>query len=332
MGSLTNWLNNHEVSLGFEDSARWCGRDPVDALHPELSWSSGESDNVILCPSECITDNISMCHTGKEQSNPSQSTVLEFVLPMKIHFRYCWLFSGVPCHTAKRLWNRAESLTDRELLWVNRTLMTGEEPELCSQVCCDKIDFQQDIKSFWLTTDGRLVYVDRLSEDIKFRRIRLQNMRVALSLWTTNPELCGQAMRDSGLAHGNLIGICGEAARLSNGNFYNLYTKYPLPINTDGEKTKNLSIELIWVSEKAIDSKEIRSGGELLLQLQPLYSAYFSFITDKAACNELRERVVRLGAEWLVQQDYSEVESSLNLRRNWVTRIVITLALFLAMP
>lgn len=271
-----------------------------------------------------------MCHTGKEQSNPSKWTVLEFVLPMKIHFRYCWLFSGVPCHTAKRLFTRPEPLTDRELLWVNRTLMTDDEPELCSQVCCDKIALQQDIKAFWLTTDGRLVYVDRLSEDIKFRRLRLQNLRVALSLWTTNPELCGQGMRASGLAHGNLIGICGEAARLSKGNFYNLYTKYPLPINTDGEK--NLSIEIMWVAEKTIASKEIRSGGELLLQLQPLYSAYFSFMKDTSASNELRERVVRLGAEWLVQQDCCEVESSLNLRRNWITRIVIRLALFLAMP
>lgn len=208
--------------------------------------------------------------------------------------------------------------------------MTDEDPELCSRVCCEKLTSQQEIKSFWLTTDGRLVYVDRLSEDIKFRSLRLQNLRVALSLWTTNPELCGQAMKASGLAHGNLIRICGEAARIGKGNFYNLYTKYPLPINRNGEQ--NLPIELLWVEETTIDSKEIRSGGELLLELQPLYTAYFRVMTDTAACNELRERVLRLGAEWLVQQDCSEVASSLNLRRSWVTRIVIRLALFLAMP
>lgn len=269
-----------------------------------------------------------MCHTNKEQASPSRSTVIEFVLPLKIHFRYCWLFSGVPWHNTKRLRHRTEPLTDRELLCVNRTLMTGEEPELCSQVCRDEIAYQQDMKAFWLTTDGRLVNVDRLSEDIKFRYLRQQNMRVALSLWTTNPELCGQTMRASGLAHDNLIKICGEAARLSQGRFYNLYANYPLPINTDGEQ--DVSLELLWVDEKAIDAKEIQNGGELLLELQPLYTAYFSFITDNSTSDKLKERVSLLGAQWLVQEDCSELHFSLNLRRNWFTRMFIRLALFLA--
>lgn len=329
MGSLTNSLSNHKVSSGLVDSARWRARNPVNVLHPELRWSPSEDESVILCPSECITDSLSMCHTDKEQASPSRSTVIEFVLPLKIHFRYCWLFSGVPWHNTKRLGNRTEPLTDRELLCVNRTLMAGEEPELCSQVCCDKIAYQKDMKAFWLTTDGRLVYVDRPSEDIKFRYLRQQNMRVALSLWTTKPELCRQTLRASESAHDNLIKICGEAARLSQGRFYNLYANYPLPINTDGKQ--DVSLDLPVGNEKEIDAKEIRNGGELLLELQPLYTAYFRFITDNSTSDTLKERVLLLGAQWLVQEDCSELQFSLNLRRNWFTRMVIRLALFLAM-
>lgn len=328
MGSLTNWPSNHKVSSGFVDNALLQARDPVDVLHPELSWSSDGDDSVILCPSECITDSLSMCHTDKEQYSPSRSTVIEFVLPLKVHFRYCWLFSGVPWHNTTYLGNRSNLLTDSELLCVNRTLMTGEKPELCSQLSCDNIAYKQDIKAFWLTTDGRLVYVDRLSEDIKFRLLRQQNLHVALSLWNTNPELCRRIMRDSGLAHNNLIRICGEAARLSKGRFYNLYANYPLPMNTEGEQ--DLSLNCIWVNEKDITLKEIRNGGELILELQPLYTAYFSFISDNSTSNKLKERVLLLGAQWLVQEDISELHFSLNLRNNWFTRMSIRLALFLA--
>lgn len=248
---------------------------------------------------------------------------------MKIHFRYCWLFSGVPWHNTKRLGNRTQPLTDQELRRLNRALMTGEESELCSQVwCCDNIAYQQDMKAFWLTTDGRLVCVDRVSEDVKFRRLRRQNMHVALSLWTTSPDLCGQTMRTSESAHDNLIALCGDAARLSQGRFYNLYANYPLPINTEGERYDSLDVPT--VPERDIYAKEIRSGGVLLLELQPLYTAYFGFVADSSACEKLRERVSLLGARWLVREDCSELQFSLNLSRNWFTRMLIRLALFLA--
>lgn len=146
--------------------------------------------------------------------------------------------------------------------------------------------YEQDMKAFWLTTDGRLVYVDRLSEDSKFRYLRQRHLRVVLSLWTTNPELCVHAIRASGSAHHNLIKIFGEAARLSQGRFYNLYANYPLPTRREGH----------W---------EVRNGGELLLKLQPLYAAYFSFITDNCTFKKLRKRVLLLGAQWLVQEDSS---------------------------
>ncbi|KAJ8009813.1 hypothetical protein DPEC_G00068100 [Dallia pectoralis] len=205
--------------------------------------------------------------------------------------------------------------------------MSSGDPELCSQVCCDPIANQKAMKAFWLTLDGRLVYVNRLSEDIKFRRIRQQNVCVALSLWTTNPELCGHMMRASGSAHANLIEICGEAAHLSQGMFYNLYANYPLPIHGDGEP--DVSQELLWLNEKDIDAEEIRTGRELLLELQPLYVAYFGFAADHFTSIVLRERVSLLGARWLLEDDRSELQFSLDLRRNWFTRMAIRLALFL---
>lgn len=224
-----------------------------------------------------------------------------------------------------------EPSTDRELVCFNRLLMTDETPTLCSQVYCDKNGYQhQTMKAFWLTTDGRLVHVDRASEDIKFRYLRQQNLRVALSLWTTNPELCGQTMRDSALAHNNLIRICGEAARLSQGRFYNLYANYPLPINDiDGRRNGPLP-DIPTVDENTIDAKETRFGGELLLELQPLYASYFSFITDTSTSETLKAKVALLDAQWLVKEDCSELLFSLDLRTNLFTRIAIMLALALA--
>ena len=298
--------------------------NPVDVLHPEINWSSGEDESVILCPRECITDG-SMCLPDKEQESPSQSTVMEFVLPLKIHFRYCWLYTGVPWHNTRRLGNRTEQLTEREWRHLNRTLMAHENAELCSQVCSD----QQDMKAFWLTADGRLVYVDRLAEDIEFRRLRQQNLRVALSLWTSNPDLCGPAMKASALAHANLTIICGEAMSLSQGRFYNVYAKYPLPINTNG--VLDVSFEVHGVQEMDIDAKEIRNGQALLIELHPLYTEYLSFITDSSTVPKLKERVWLLGAQWLVEQDLSELQFSLNQKRNWLARMFTRLALFLTM-
>lgn len=61
------------------------------------------------------------------------------------------------------------------------------------------------------------------------------------------------------------------------------------------------------MDEKETDTKEIQSDGELLLELQPLYTAYFSFVMDDSTSDKLRERVSLLGAKWLVQEDCSEL-------------------------
>lgn len=91
----------------------------------------------------------------------------------------------------------------------------------------------------------------------------------------------------------------------------------------------NASSELVWLDEKTFQAREIRNGSDLLLELQPLYTAYFTFLSDSSTSNVLDERVSLLGAQWLVQEDRSELQFSLNLRRNWIMRMVIRLVLFL---
>lgn len=292
----------------------------------ELLWGSREEDNgTMLCPTECITETFTACHTDKELRRPSQATLLEFVLPLKIHFRYCWLFSGVPHDTIC-----SGSSSEQEALYLNRTLMADGEPKLSSGNCNGLLD-RNEIKAFWLTTDGHLVQVTQLSEDIKFRNLRQQNLQVALSLWNTDPELCSQAMLASDVAHTNLIAICGEAMSLSQGRFYNLYARYPLPINPDRKRDESSP----WVNgysepvaESTIKANEIHTGADLLLELQPFYVAYFSFLDGDCTHATLRDRVSILGAWWLVQSECLELQFSLDLSSSWVTRMIFRLALF----
>ena len=116
---------------------------------------------------------------------------------------------------------------------------------------------------------------------------------------------------------------------LSQGRFYNVYAKYPLPINTNG--VLDVSFEVHGVQEMDIDAKEIRNGQALLIELHPLYTEYLSFITDSSTVPKLKERVWLLGAQWLVEQDLSELQFSLNQKRNWLARMFTRLALFLTM-
>lgn len=267
-----------------------------------------------------------MCHSDEEQTRPSRSTLIEFVLPLKIHFRYCWLFSGVPWRDSKYPRHRTELLSDQELLCCNRTLMTGDDPHLCGQVRSKHFAQTEDMKAFWLTTSGQLVYVDRLDEDIKLRYLRERNLRLALSLWTSSPELCSRYMKESDLAHGNLISICGEASRLSDGRFYNIYANYPLPIN--GEFNRQSPLDLPWVDENDVRSTVIENGEQLLFELSPLYETYFYFLANVSKSKRLSERVSILDAEWLVNEDRAELQFTQDVKRNLLTRMAVGCALF----
>lgn len=69
-------------------------------------------------------------------------------------------------------------------------MMTGELPDSRDSDYAGSAS-RNGMKAFWLTSDGKLVYVTNMSEDMKFRTIRARNRSVALALWATNPELCG---------------------------------------------------------------------------------------------------------------------------------------------
>lgn len=224
-----------------------------------------------------------------------------------------------------------KQMVDGEKININRMLMADGEYELCQQVCPETSQRGQvgSMRSFWLTTEGRLVCVNQFSEDIKFRYLREINLRSTLSLWITHPELCRETVHASSLAHGTLLELCASATDLSAGRFYNLYARYPLPINqTDRVGARCISKECPFVDEKAIDAKVITTGQELIQQLEPLYVAYFNFLQDNYSSSKLRERVSVLGAHWLVQQDWSELLCSLSLS-NVLTRNLIRLAMFL---
>lgn len=298
----------------------------------DLLWESGGDENgVPLGCADRITEDIAVWHSEKEFTRPSRVSLFEFTLPLKVHFRYCWLFSGVPRDGTYCLG------IDRKTLRENRTLMADGDPDLCLDLCCVEHLSRTDMKAFWLTTGGRLVRVDHPSEDIKFRRVRQQNLKDALSLWNTKPELCEGTMRTSAAAHRNLIQICEEARRRAGRlGFYNLYATYPLPVGSDCEYGETLIVEQrpgsAVVAEAEIAVKGVDTGVDLLHELQPLYAAYFGFVYGEFVTEALQRRVSQLGAQWLVQCERSELRFSLDLKRNRLTRMVVQLALFMFAP
>lgn len=263
-----------------------------------------------------------MCLTEEELRNPSRSMLLPFVLPVKVHFRYCWLFSGIPWHGTTQL--SAGPLNNRDLSNLNRVLMSDLDLDICREVARDT-EGKYAMKAFWLTMDGRLVYVNKLSEDLKFRSMRQCNLSGLMR--TQESKRYSEMMRASSLAHDNLMSICEQAASLSRGRFYNLYAQYPLPITiyTQGHRTGSGD-----TGAEAIDAHDICNGLALLQELEPLYVEYFGLLADRAA-PYTRDRVSLLGAEWLVEQDRKELQFSTRVRGCWFTRVLITFAFLLGL-
>lgn len=138
--------------------------------------------------------------------------------------------------------------------------------------------------------------------------------------------MCGQTLREARVAHNNLVRICVQAAMFSRGKFYNLYAKYPLPT----ECTQTPDSDRTWIVEKDIRTVEIRTGKELLIELQPLYIAYFSLITNMSTSNALKDRVSLLGAQWMIEEERSELMFSLDIKHSWLKRTAVKLALLLS--
>lgn len=293
-----------------------CGEDSTQA-----------DGSVQLCPVRLLTNSLNLCYTEEELRRPTKASLIQFVLPHKIHFRYCWLFSGIPTidHCASS--GGADPLTDRESVERNRIMMTGEL--LDSRDSDHARGASRNVmKAFWLTSDGKLVYVSNMSEDMKFRAIRARNRSVALSLWDTNPELCGPTMKACASAYSNLIRVCQEASVCSGGRFHNLYATYPLPVQDN--HNARVESEAHELNEHTVCAVEIYHGEQLLKHLSVMYEKYFDFMANETNCGELSDRVDKLGARWLVDHDRNEVVFSVLVKHNWWTRLCVKLTMLIS--
>lgn len=266
-----------------------------------------------------LTDSLGLCYTPEELRRPTKASVSQFVLPKKLYFRYCWLFSGIPAPDHYAPAGGVDPLIGRDQVERNRSLMTDLPGDQSSGHAGGAIT------AFWLTSDGRLVYVTNVAEDMKFRTIRARNRGLALALWTTNRELCGDTMSACASAYSNLIQLCADASVCSGGRFYNLYATYPLPVQDGGIDTRiRYGAEF---TERNVHAFDVHNGGQLANHLNAMYEKYFAFVFDETTSAELSGRVDRLDARWLVDHDRDEVEFSARVTRNWWTRLCVRAAM-----
>lgn len=267
-----------------------------------------------------------LCYTEEELRRPTKASLLQSVLPNKIHFRYCWLFSGIPAIDLQSCGGVADPLTGREYVERNRMMMTGHLPDARDMdLACGPVT-NGTMKAFWLTSDGKLVYVTNMSDDVKFRMIRARNLSLALALWAVNPELCEPTMKAAASAYSNLIQICTEASVRSSGRFYNLYATYPLPAKEYALAGGYTNV----CHEHNVSAVEIYHGEHLAEHLRVMYETYFVFMSDNTTSAQLRDRVHKLGAGWLVDHDRNEAAFTMLVKRNWWTRLCVRLAMLIS--
>lgn len=287
-------------------------------------------------------------HPVEEEVRPSRATVTEFTLPLRVHFRYCWLFSGIPKrHAQWQALRGTKELTGEDAIRANRALFSGysslgegllrEYPDVSGQEEeegeCDPIG----MKAFWLTGGGALVCVERPSDDAKLSSLRLRNLHDNVSMWAVQRDLCSHTMKASAAAHSHLIELCADAARRDGRQFHNLYAAYPLPVEgqeraltQDGTFLRAENEEASRRLERSVRFREIRSGEELLRDLRPMYAAHRAILNASGAGGALHERVALLGAQWLVREERAELRLSEELRSSALSRWVTQCAMFLS--
>lgn len=266
-----------------------------------------------------------MCYTEQEQSYPTEAIIREFLLPLRIHLRYCWLFSGTVSGYATGSDLLGE---DGQLVQINRMRMSGKGCLLGEHIKQIHGFNGHFMRAFWLDIQGKLVCVDDIWEDIKLCHVRAQRLAFALSLWTKDPSLCSEAMNASGEAHKALFKICKEATEASGGRFHNLYAHYPLTVDPELEQFSSRVIE-DGPNDLRVKTKELKDGAALLFALEPLYVAYFNFLSKPSCHEDLNLKVKLLGAEWLVEQDRFELQFTQNLRRSWLLRLLVKACMLL---
>lgn len=306
--------------MSLESIAKLSGR----AMHP--AWV--ENEPISLLNAARVAYGRDKCHDAQDLLYPSWITVRECVLPTKIYFRYCWLFSGVCERNTRQRVAADESLTDQEdAVRFSRHLMSDTPV----------IGYAESyaINAFWLLTDGRVILVNDASEDYKLRNIRAQNLRRARNLWREDSNSCSNIIRAAGSAYDKFLRLCGEAAYSSGGNacFYNTYATYPLA-TTDhhGEQTDLCEITAAdELNERDVRCREINTAHALLTLLDPLYQAYFDLTLRGGGAAILKETVRRLGAEWLVEQERTELRIASEITHSWFIRFLVRLTMLFSM-
>ncbi|KAK2814631.1 hypothetical protein Q5P01_001011 [Channa striata] len=133
-----------------------------------------------------------------------------------------------------------EPLTDREAIRATRALMSGladfdDEAEPTSRPG-EELRRRIGMRAFLADHARSLVWRGGTVQDLKFRELR---RRAPTDRWPCGPrnQNCAPQGVKAFERSRALIEMCGEASRLSRGRFYNLYARYPLPVETE-EKAK----------------------------------------------------------------------------------------------
>lgn len=142
--------------------------------------------------------------------------------------------------------------------------------------------------SFWLLSDGRLVFVNDNHEDFKLRNNRTLNVQAARELWRIGPAACDQTLRTARHAYDNLIRVCEEAVQSSNGCFYNLYAQCLLAVQMCEAQTLD-SRAMCTTPKSDVRCHEISTGHTLTSALNLKYRRYFDYVLNDAGSSELKK-------------------------------------------
>ena len=249
--------------------------------------------------------------TWQKSSEISRDNLADYVLPLQIHFRYCWLFSWKPDVDRSNVYHSHFSSVDGGQSFLSK-------------------------KSFWLTAEGLLVCTESYTEHCKLNNVRLKN--VALVESSAGDDHSRAVLTTSAAAHEKLMRICNEAQVVSRGRFFHMYPRDPVRSKVDfappqddsgGSETSILQIQLTPGLIYCNQWKQLTTGVDLIRELAPLYSTYFAFLANPMRFTDLNRRVEDLEAQSLMQTDCDEVQLGSKIQQDWFTRLLIRLTLLI---
>lgn len=251
--------------------------------------------------------------TWQKSSDISRDTLVDYVLPLQVHFRHCWLFSWMPD-------------VDRSTVYRSHFRTMDGTAAVFSK------------KSFWLTAEGHLMCTESYTEHCKLHSLWVKNTGTIESSSDDDGDQSKVVLTTSAAAHRNLIRICNETQAVSRGRFFHMYPREPVrskvdfPLQQDEANNVKKSMLQLRVTPALIDCNQWRvlaTGTDLIRELEPLYSAYFAFLDNPQRFPALNRRVEELEARSLMQTDCDEIQLGSKIRQGWFTRLLIRLTLLI---